>query len=187
MTFGTRAAVVPLSVVLILLVSACRGGGGGSETGVTTGGGGGNTETHVTTGGGGNSEPGNTVYGLLAVMTDDDCTYQGDTSLGTGRFTVNVENRSQYDGAFGLAKMATAATPADVEAYLKKVRQRLKRGNLAPIAPPYTNVVTSEVGYGLVSELPANVPAGKYVLVCLQETPDALRAIYLATLLDVSE
>jgi hypothetical protein len=182
-TFDTRVSVVPLSVVVILLVAACRGGGahvttgGGSETRVTTGGGGGNTET---------STP---IFGPLAMMTNDDCTYQGDTTLATGRFTVHVENHSRYDGAFALARIAAGATRADVEAFPKKVRQRLKRGNLAPVGPPpYTNVVTTTVGYGLVSELPVDVPAGKYALVCFQETsPNALRALYLATLLEVSE
>ena len=174
-TFGTRVSIAPLSVVVILLVAACRGGGGG------------NTEARVTTGGG-NTETGTTPYGLLAVLTNDDCTYEGDTSLATGRFTIYVENHSRYDGAFALARIAAGATRADVEAFPKKVRQRLKRG-LAPVGPaPFQALVSTHVGYGLVSELPVDVPAGKYALVCFQDTsPDALRALYLATLLEVSE
>jgi len=122
---------------------------------------------------------------------------KGDTSLATGLFTIYVENRSRYDGAFILVKMDARATRADVEAFPKKLRQRLKRGNLAPVRPPFTSVVPTHVSYGLVSELPVNVSAGKYGLVCLQEpmhhapptapSHDPPRALYLATLLEVSE
>ena len=174
-TFGTRISIAPLSVVVILLVAACRGGGGG------------NTEARVTTGGG-NTETGTTPYGLLAVMTNDDCTYEGDTSLATGRLTVNVENHSRYDGSFALARINAGATRADVEAFPKKVTQRLKRG-LAPVGPaPFQALVSTHVGYGLYSELPVDVPAGNTPW-SASRTPRPTKpgALYLATLLEVSE
>ena len=122
------------------------------------------------------------------MLANDDCTYEGDTSLATGRFTVNVENHGRYDGSFALARIDAGATRADVEAFPRKVTQRLKRG-LAPVGPaPFQALVSTHVGYGLYSELPVDVPAGKYALVCFQDTsPDTARALYLATLLEVSE
>ena len=49
-------------------------------------------------GGGGNS--------LRATLTDDGCTYEGDTSPAAGRFTIDLANKTKFFGAFALARLS---------------------------------------------------------------------------------
>ena len=47
---------------------------------------------------------------MRATLTDDGCSYDGDTSPATGVFTVDVENRTSMVGAFALARISGNAT-----------------------------------------------------------------------------
>ena len=63
-------------------------------------------------GGGGNS--------LRATLTDDDCTYEGDTSPDTGRFTIDLENKTKFFGKFALARLSDGKTINDLHRILRR-------------------------------------------------------------------
>ncbi len=122
---------------------------------------------------------------MRLVLTDDGCTYEGAEALGDGSFTVEVENRSSLDGAFSLAAIAAGSTVEDLETHLEVERRRHEQGQELLGPPPfYEQVVRTAVGPGLIGQLPVDVPAGSYALVCLNDDPRDWRA-YIATPLEV--
>jgi hypothetical protein len=65
-------------------------------------------------GGGGNSQG--------ATLSGDSCVYEGDTSLDAGKFTINLENRTEFFGAFALARLSNGKTIDDLQPYLEKAK-----------------------------------------------------------------
>jgi len=132
---------------------------------------------------------------MRATLTDEGCTYEGDTTPASGVFTVAVDNQTHRFVNFILGEYLAGP----------------KTGNAARVvlsAPPpgggssdvvyFRPVSNAEVEPLAASELPANEePAGKYVVVCVvhpaqdvrqrsSEAPDpALGKTYVAGLLDV--
>jgi hypothetical protein len=123
---------------------------------------------------------------MRAVLTDDGCTYQGDDEPGPGALTVVVENQSAVDGAFALAGIAEAATIDHLKKYMSDERQRHEQG-IQLRGPPafYSQVVRVAVAAGTSSQLPAQLAAGRYALMCFNDDPPIWR-VYLAGQLDVN-
>ena len=129
---------------------------------------------------------GSGVEDVRAVLTDDGCTYQGDKAPGPGALTVEVQNQSSVDGAFALAGIAEGATIDDLNKYMNDERQRHQQG--AELRGPpafYSQVVRVGVAAGTSSQLPADLAAGRYALMCFNDDPPVWRA-YLAGQLDVT-
>ncbi len=123
---------------------------------------------------------------MRAVLTDDGCTYQGDEEPGAGAFTVDVQNQSSVDGAFALAGIAEGATIDDLEKYMNEERQRHQQGAQLRGPPAfYSQVVRVGVAAGTSSEVPADLAAGRYALMCFNDDPPIWR-VYLAGPFDVA-
>ena len=126
-------------------------------------------------GGGGNS----------LQLTDDGCTYEGDTSPAAGVFTIDFANKTEFFAAVALARLSDGKTINDLQPYLEKARREFaETGMLA--APPfpdfYEQVVRWGVEAGQNADLTADVPAGTYALMCFPDyVPmwDAYRAAQL--------
>ncbi len=122
---------------------------------------------------------------MRLVLTDDGCTYEGDKAPAAGMFTVEVENQTEYSGAFALATIAEGSTIDDLEPYLDEARQQFGQSGTLPDWPPfYEQLVRSGVDAGASSFLPADVPAGRYALMCFVDDLPTWR-IYAAAQLDV--
>lgn len=131
-------------------------------------------------GGGGNS--------LHATLTDDGCTYEGDTSPAAGRFTIDLADKTRFFGAFALARLSDGKTINDLHPYLERARREFaETGTLA--APPfpsfYEQVIRSGVGAGQNGDLPADLPAGTYALMCFADNLP-MWEVYRAAQLDVT-
>ena len=126
------------------------------------------------------------VQNMRAVLTDDDCGYQGDKEPSAGAVSVGVQNESSVDGAFALAEIAEGATIADFKKYMNEERQRHQQGAQLRGPPAfYSQVVRVGVPAGTSSQLPAELAAGRYALMCFNDDPPIWR-VYLAAQLDVS-
>ena len=124
---------------------------------------------------------------MKATLTVDQCTYEGNKTPAAGMFTVEVENRTEYFGAFALAALSAGHTLEDLEPHLKEARQQFARdGTLPPLPAFYEQVVRTGVEAGSTSRLPADVPAGTYALMCFVDDLPTWR-IYPAAQLDVTE
>lgn len=129
---------------------------------------------------------GSGAHDMRAVLTDDGCTYQGDEEPGAGALTVDVENQSSVDGAFALAGIAEGATIDDLKKYMNEERQRHQQGGQLRGPPAfYSQVVRVGVAAGTSSQLPADLEAGRYVLMCFNDDLPIWR-VYLAGQLDVT-
>jgi hypothetical protein len=123
--------------------------------------------------------------GMRLVLTDDGCTYEGEQAPAAGMFTVEVENQTEHSGAFALSTIAEGSTIDDLEPYLDEARQQFEQSGTLPDLPPfYEQLARSGVDAGASSFLPADVPAGRYALMCFVDDLPTWR-IYAAAQLDV--
>ena len=155
MSLGVRAAVAIVTLIAVMLLASCSGDGGKS---------------------------------VRATLTDDGCTYDGDTSPDAGTVTIDVENRTTFFGAFALARLSDGKTIDDLQPYLEMARRQFARSGTLP-APPfpgfYEQVVRSGVEAGQNGDLQADLPAGRYALMCFADNLPMWR-VYRAVQLDVT-
>ena len=136
---------------------------------------------------------------MQATLTDDDCTYRGDTTAAAGRFSIEVENRTFRFAAFGLISLGTTATIEDVDLFHQRLTaRRLARSRAVPdVPPPFGGwVAGAEVEPSSSTSLPVDISAGRYVVACYvhsnseeQLTSDAIprpERAFTAAQLDVS-
>ena len=95
---------------------------------------------------------------MRATLTNDGCTYNGDTSPAAGMFTIEVENQTEFSGSFVLLSLAEGSTVDDLQPALDQYpRQFEKDGPPLPEPPDYKWVVRSDVKAGATGALPADV------------------------------
>lgn len=125
---------------------------------------------------------------MRATLTDDGCTYEGDETPGAGMFTVEVENKTEYFGAFALAAIAEGSTiEGDLEPFVEKAQQQFdESGTLRDVPAYYEQVVRGGAQAGESTFLDVTVPPGTYALMCFVDDLPTWRA-YVAAQLDVSE
>jgi hypothetical protein len=123
-----------------------------------------------------------------ATLTDDGCTYEGDTALPAGTVTIDVENQTDFFGAFALARLADGRTIDDLKPQLEQAQREFDQSGGTPPPPPdyYEQSIRIGVERGATSELPADVSPGTYALMCFVDDLPTWR-VYAAAQLDVSE
>jgi hypothetical protein len=148
---------------------------------------------------------------MRATLTDDGCTYEGDTTPAPGLHTIEVENKTTHFATFAMWKLVPGVSAEDVQhaytqalADFKRTHEIPRVGRLqayAPFAPSVGALYAPFYGLGTntdpeaTSELPLNEYSGRFVIVCFEgfsadtrTSPSALpspRAVYVATELDV--
>jgi hypothetical protein len=124
---------------------------------------------------------------MRATLTDDGCTYEGNTSPAAGMFTIEVENQTEFFGAFALASLVEGSTTDDLEPFVEQSQQQFEQDGTVPEPPDfYEQVVRSGVEAGASGVLPADVRAGTYALMCFVDDLPTFR-VYVAEQLDVTE
>ena len=63
---------------------------------------------------------GNKDARMQATLTDDGCTYEGDTKVAAGSFQIDVKNETRHDASFLFARLANGYTAATIEPILAK-------------------------------------------------------------------
>jgi hypothetical protein len=126
---------------------------------------------------------------MRATLTNDGCTYNGDTSPTAGMFTIEVENQTEFSGSFVLLSLPKGWTVDDLQPALEQYPRQYDRGTgtRLPEPPDYQLLFRSDVEAGATSALPADVPAGTYALVCFVDDDRPTEQIYIAEQLDVTE
>ena len=126
---------------------------------------------------------------MRATLTNDGCTYEGDTSPAAGMFTIEVENQTEFSGSFVLLSLPEGSTVDDLQPALDQYPRQFDRGTGTPLPEPpdYQLLVRSDVEAGATSALPADVPAGTYALVCFVDDDLPTEQVYIAEQLDVTE
>jgi hypothetical protein len=123
---------------------------------------------------------------MRLTLTDDGCTYLGSDSLDSGSFTIEVENQTDYFGAFALGALTKGSTLADVDAYVEKEQKRWDKTQELRGPPTfYTQAVRVGVPAGDRGLLPADVKPGTYALTCFVDDVPTWRG-HVAAQLDVT-
>jgi hypothetical protein len=124
---------------------------------------------------------------MRATLTNDGSRYEGDTSPTAGMFTIEVENQTEFSGAFVLLSLAEGSTVDDLQPLLEQYPRQFERERTLPEPPDYKYLVRSDVEAGATSALPADVPAGTYAVVCFVDDDLPTEQVYIAEQLDVTE
>ena len=64
---------------------------------------------------------------MRARLTNDGCTYDGDTSPTAGMFTIEVENQTEFSGSFVLLSLAEGSTVDDLQPALDQYPRQFER------------------------------------------------------------
>lgn len=150
---------------------------------------------------------------MRVTLTDDGCTYQGDTKAAAGRFTIVVKNQTQHGAHFAFLRLAKGFTSATIKPILAKETawtrslseaelRNLEHGK-PPLNHPRPNLPqifdfqhggsATDIGAGASSVLPT-ADAGSYALICSNITQVAGRKLsvwkhykqYVAAQIDVT-
>ncbi len=180
MTLSKRFAVTLAAFVTTLPLAACGGEEDGDESAGTGGVGPEAANTLGASTGGAGGE-------MRLTLTDDDCTYEGDETPAAGMFTIEVENQTEYFGAFAIAGIAEGSTIDDLQPFLEEASQQFQENGTLPDPPAfYSQMVRSGVEAGASGSLPVDVPAGTYALMCFIDDLPTWE-VHAAAQLDVSE
>jgi hypothetical protein len=146
---------------------------------------------------------------MRATLTDDGCTYEGDTRVAAGRFQIDVKNQTQHGASFLFARLANGHTAATIEPILAKetawgrsltenelrdiLKGTLPRQHPRPDLPQIFDFrqggADTFLGAGGSSVLPGvGAPSGAYVLVCRVDLLGGFlfREQYVASQVDVT-
>lgn len=134
---------------------------------------------------------------MRATLTDDGCSYRGDTTAEAGRFTIEVENETERDASFAFVRLAEGFTAATVRPILARESawvRSLSKDDLFNIAegnwplgrPDVTGIFDfrfgffTEIGGGASSDLlGVGVPAGSYAVICRVSTREKAEQMLL--------
>jgi hypothetical protein len=124
---------------------------------------------------------------MKATLTNDGCTYKGDTEVAAGSFQIDVRNQTQHDASFLFARLANGYTAATIKPILAKetawgrsLTKNELRGLLdgkRPLQHPHPDLPQildfrqggsdTFLGAGGSSVLPGvGSPSGAYALIC---------------------
>jgi len=133
---------------------------------------------------------------MRATLTNEGCAYEGPTSAHAGRFTIEVANHSGSFAGFFLASPSQDSGIDDLQATIDRLLRRFRRSGESRLRVPWTPIVESAVGPSETGVIPADVRAGRYVVLCLVGSSTDTRrtssdrvapeAVYVATHLDVT-
>lgn len=122
-----------------------------------------------------------------ATLSDAGCEYSGATTLDSGSFTVDVENETEYFGAFALASLSEGATIGSLQPFLAEAAKQFAATGTLPEPPSfYDQVARTGVEADEPGQLPVDVGPGTYALMCFVDDIPVWRA-YGAAQLEIAE
>ena len=138
---------------------------------------------------------------MRATLTDDGCTYEGETSPAPGLHTIEVENKTTHFVTFGMWKLAPGKSAEDVQDAYTQALADFKRTHKKPFGSGVGRLYAPNFGRytdtdpEATSELPLNEFSGRFAIVCFEGSSADTRtsssaltspsAVYVATELDV--
>ena len=116
-------------------------------------------------GGGGDGAP-------RVTLTDKSCTYSGARTHEPGVFDIEAENTTSHLASFAVYELAPGFSIKDVRGFFQRVMVAHDRGdnNVKPPTPAdfRRNEAWSHADPRATTLLPVNAPAGRFVIVCME-------------------
>jgi hypothetical protein len=130
---------------------------------------------------------------MRATLTEDGCTYEGDTTPAPGLFNVEVKNETSHFAAFSIGELATGKNVEDVRHAFEQARPAFEQGKEPKpgtfdglFANAGINLAFSQTDPEATSVLQLNEYSGRFVIVCFVhtsvDTPPAARHVVPAEL-----
>ena len=118
---------------------------------------------------------------MHATLTDDGCTFEGDTTADAGRFAIDVENRTRRFASFGVIALLGDATLDESALARERVVSRalLRSRAQSDSPPPYGRWIGgADVEPSATTSLPVDTGAGRYAIACFvhSNSEERLRA-----------
>jgi hypothetical protein len=124
---------------------------------------------------------------MRATLTNDGCTYDGDTSPTAGVVTIDVENQTEFSRAFGIVSIAEGSTVDDLQRALDQYPRQFEKDGTLPERPDFYALWSlARIEAGASGPLSADVPAGTYAVVCFVDDDLPTEKVYIAEQLDVT-
>ena len=118
-------------------------------------------------GGGGDGAP-------RVTLTDTSCTYSGARTHEPGVFDIEAENTTSHFAAFAVYELAPGFSITDVRGFFQRLIVAHDRGEEEVKPPTATdfrrNEAWSHALPGATTLLPVNGSAGRFVIVCMENT-----------------
>ena len=121
---------------------------------------------------------------MRATLTDDGCTYEGDTTPAPGIFNIEVENKTSHFAIFTLWTLAPGKNLEDVQHAFEQARPAFEQGK-EPKPGTFDGLFESgaadaKTGPDETSVMPVNESSGRLVIGCWVHTSaDALQSEHL--------
>lgn len=114
---------------------------------------------------------------MRATLTDDGCTYEGDTTPASGVFNIKVENKTSHVAKFSLWALAAGKNVEDVRHAYEQARPAFERGK-APKPGTFDGLfarggASTVTAPEATSVLPLNESSGRFVIACFVPRVDA--------------
>ena len=112
---------------------------------------------------------------MRVTLTDDGCTYEGDTTPAPGLFNIEVENKSSHFAIFNLWKLAAGKNVEDVRHAFERARPAFEQGK-DPKPGTFDGLFEDRDGAGTATDpggtsvLPVNASSGRFVIACFVHT-----------------
>jgi hypothetical protein len=105
---------------------------------------------------------------MRATLTDDGCTYEGDTTPAPGAFSIEVRNETTRFTNFALFELTDVAAIEDIAPSFEMAQQEYERTGVTPKRSELFKrpIANSSVEPESTSELPARESTGRYVVIC---------------------
>jgi hypothetical protein len=118
---------------------------------------------------------------MHATLTDDGCTFEGDTTADAGRFAIEVENRTRRFASFGVIALLGDQALDESALARERVTSRLLLRSRArsDSPPPYGRWIGgADVEPSATTSLPVDTAAGRYAVACFvhSNSEERLRA-----------
>ena len=106
-------------------------------------------------------------------LTDKSCTYSGARTHERGVFDIEAENTTSHFAAFAVYELAPGFSIKDVRGFFERVKIAHDRGT--SVKPPTPddfrrNEAWSHPGPRATTLLPVNASAGRFVIVCMENS-----------------
>jgi hypothetical protein len=106
---------------------------------------------------------------MHATLTDDECTFEGTTTAGAGRLSIEVENTTFRFGSFGVVALYAGESVDDIALVRERVESRrlLRNRARSDVPPPFGRwFAGADVEPTTRTFLPVDADPGRYAVVC---------------------
>jgi hypothetical protein len=111
---------------------------------------------------------------MRVTLTDDGCTYEGDTTPAPGIFNIEVENKTSHFATFTMWALAAGKNVEDVQHAFEQARPAFEQGK-EPKPGPFEGLFAggradATTGPDGTSVMPVNESSGRFVIGCWVHT-----------------